>query len=142
MTADEEDNYHVAQASAPLDAEGYFARNNISGRFKEETQELNWESWEEPKNSFTAACTGLILINTCGEISSASWVVILSRTTLSSLERPIRYWFCSSSPTALIGLINSLASYARINEYGFVEAPYRKIDKSDPANPRVTDKSS
>ncbi len=38
-----------------------------------------------------------------------------------------------------IGLINSLASYARINEYGFVEAPYRKIDKSDPTNPRVTD---
>ncbi len=38
-----------------------------------------------------------------------------------------------------IGLINSLASYARINEYGFVEAPYRKIDKSDPQNPRVTD---
>ncbi len=38
-----------------------------------------------------------------------------------------------------IGLINSLASYARINEYGFIEAPYRVIDKSDPANPRVTD---
>ncbi len=38
-----------------------------------------------------------------------------------------------------IGLINSLAAYARISEYGFVEAPYRKIDKSDPANPRVTD---
>ena len=38
-----------------------------------------------------------------------------------------------------IGLINSLACYARINEYGFVEAPYRKIDKSDPENPRVTD---
>ncbi len=38
-----------------------------------------------------------------------------------------------------IGLINSLASYARINEYGFVEAPYRKIDKSDPKNPCVTD---
>ena len=38
-----------------------------------------------------------------------------------------------------IGLINSLASYARINEYGFVEAPYRKIDKSDPENPKVTD---
>jgi DNA-directed RNA polymerase subunit beta len=37
-----------------------------------------------------------------------------------------------------IGLINSLASYARINEYGFIEAPYRKIDKSDPKNPRVT----
>ena len=38
-----------------------------------------------------------------------------------------------------IGLINSLASYARINEYGFVEAPYRVIDKSDPENPKVTD---
>ncbi|MBD5540949.1 MAG: DNA-directed RNA polymerase subunit beta [Lachnospiraceae bacterium] len=38
-----------------------------------------------------------------------------------------------------IGLINSLASYARINEYGFVEAPYRKIDKSNPENPVVTD---
>ena len=38
-----------------------------------------------------------------------------------------------------IGLINSLASYARINEYGFVEAPYRKIDHSDPENPVVTD---
>ena len=39
-----------------------------------------------------------------------------------------------------IGLINSLATYARINEYGFVEAPYREIDKTDPENPRVTDK--
>ena len=38
-----------------------------------------------------------------------------------------------------IGLINSLATYARVNQYGFVEAPYRTIDKSDPANPRVTD---
>ena len=38
-----------------------------------------------------------------------------------------------------IGLMNSLATYARINEYGFVEAPYRKVDKSDPQNPVVTD---
>ncbi len=38
-----------------------------------------------------------------------------------------------------IGLINSLASYARVNIYGFVEAPYRIVDKSDPQNPRVTD---
>ncbi len=38
-----------------------------------------------------------------------------------------------------IGLINSLASYARINEYGFIEAPYRKVDKTDPKNPRVID---
>ena len=38
-----------------------------------------------------------------------------------------------------IGLINSLASYARINEYGFIEAPYRKVDKTDPMNPVVTD---
>ena len=38
-----------------------------------------------------------------------------------------------------IGLINSLACYARINQYGFVEAPYRKLDKTDPNNPIVTD---
>ena len=38
-----------------------------------------------------------------------------------------------------IGLINSLASYARVNEYGFVEAPYRRVDRTDPKNPVVTD---
>ena len=39
-----------------------------------------------------------------------------------------------------IGLINSLASFARVNEDGFVEAPYRVVDKSqDPENPRVTE---
>ena len=38
-----------------------------------------------------------------------------------------------------IGLINSLATYARINEYGFIEAPYRKLDKADPMNPKVID---
>ncbi len=38
-----------------------------------------------------------------------------------------------------IGLINSLACYARVNQYGFVEAPYRIVDKSDPKNPKVTD---
>ena len=38
-----------------------------------------------------------------------------------------------------IGLINSLAAYAKINEYGFIEAPYRKIDQNDPNGPRVTD---
>ena len=38
-----------------------------------------------------------------------------------------------------IGLINSLATYAKVNEYGFVEAPYRLVDKSDPQNPRVTE---
>ncbi len=37
-----------------------------------------------------------------------------------------------------IGLINSLACYARINEYGFIEAPYRVVDRTDPENPRVT----
>ena len=37
-----------------------------------------------------------------------------------------------------IGLINSLATFARINEYGFIEAPYRVIDKSGD-EPRITD---
>ena len=50
------------------------------------------------------------------------------------LQRQLQHW---SAPN--IGLINSLASYARINEYGFIEAPYRKVDRTDPANPRVTD---
>ncbi|HJB07734.1 MAG TPA: DNA-directed RNA polymerase subunit beta [Candidatus Enterocloster faecavium] len=39
-----------------------------------------------------------------------------------------------------IGLINSLATYARVNQYGFIEAPYRVVDKTtDPSNPKVTD---
>jgi len=39
-----------------------------------------------------------------------------------------------------IGLINSLATYARVNQYGFIEAPYRVVDKTtDPQNPIVTD---
>ena len=38
-----------------------------------------------------------------------------------------------------IGLINSLATYARVNQYGFIEAPYRIVDKTDPLNPVVTD---
>ena len=63
MTADEEDNYHVAQASAPLDAEGYSARNNISGRFKEETQEYPKAMFDymdvSPKMVFSVA-TALI----------------------------------------------------------------------------------
>ena len=37
-----------------------------------------------------------------------------------------------------IGLINTLATFARINEYGFIEAPYRKVDQSGD-EPRVTD---
>jgi len=54
---------------------------------------MNWDNWELPKNSFTAAVTGLILIKDCGVIPSMSCVVILSRTTRSILERPMRYWF-------------------------------------------------
>ncbi len=63
MTADEEDNYHIAQASAPIDADGYFTRNNISGRFEEETQEYPKTMFEymdvSPKMVFSVA-TALI----------------------------------------------------------------------------------
>ena len=38
-----------------------------------------------------------------------------------------------------IGLINSLATFARINEYGFIEAPYRVIVKDENGEPVVTD---
>ena len=41
MTADEEDNYHVAQANEKLDENGYFVRNSVSGRYREETQEYD-----------------------------------------------------------------------------------------------------
>ena len=44
---------------------------------------------------------------------------------------------CAEGPK--IGLINSLATYARVNQYGFIEAPYRIVDKTDPENPVVTD---
>jgi DNA-directed RNA polymerase subunit beta len=40
LTADEEDNYIVAQANEPLDEEGHFTHNNVSGRFREETTEF------------------------------------------------------------------------------------------------------
>ncbi|MFQ7133212.1 MAG: hypothetical protein ACLRQC_13760 [Dorea formicigenerans] len=38
-----------------------------------------------------------------------------------------------------MGLINSLATYARINGVWIREAPYRKIDKENPENPIVTE---
>ena len=69
----------------------------------------------------------------------------LSRDRAGFEVRDVHYsHYCRMCPIETpegpnIGLINSLACYARINEYGFVEAPYRKIDKADPMNPRVTE---
>ena len=63
MTADEEDNYHVAQANEPLDAEGHFKRKNVSGRYREETQEYERRMFDymdvSPKMVFSVA-TALI----------------------------------------------------------------------------------
>ena len=63
MTADEEDNYHVAQANEPLDAEGHFVRRNVSGRYREETQEYERSMFDymdvSPKMVFSVA-TALI----------------------------------------------------------------------------------
>ncbi|MDC7302175.1 DNA-directed RNA polymerase subunit beta [Agathobacter ruminis] len=63
MTADEEDNYHVAQANEKLDAEGHFVRNNVSGRYREETQEYDKTAFDymdvSPKMVFSVA-TALI----------------------------------------------------------------------------------
>ena len=63
MTADEEDNYHVAQANEPLDAEGHFVRKNVSGRYREETQEYERSRFDymdvSPKMVFSVA-TALI----------------------------------------------------------------------------------
>ncbi len=63
LTADEEDNYHVAQANTPLDEEGHFVRNNVSGRYREETQEYPKTAFEymdvSPRMVFSVA-TALI----------------------------------------------------------------------------------
>ncbi|MBR4573672.1 MAG: DNA-directed RNA polymerase subunit beta [Lachnospiraceae bacterium] len=63
MTADEEDNYHVAQANEPLDKDGHFVRNNVSGRYRDETQEYDRSMFEfmdvSPKMVFSVA-TALI----------------------------------------------------------------------------------
>ena len=63
MTADEEDNYHVAQANEPLDAEGHFIHKNVSGRYRDETQEYERQMFDymdvSPKMVFSVA-TALI----------------------------------------------------------------------------------
>ena len=63
MTADEEDNYHVAQANVKLDEEGHFVRNSVSGRYREETQEYDKAMFDfmdvSPKMVFSVA-TALI----------------------------------------------------------------------------------
>ncbi len=63
MTADEEDNYHVAQANEPLDEEGHFIHKNVSGRYREETQEYERSMFDymdvSPRMVFSVA-TALI----------------------------------------------------------------------------------
>ena len=216
MTADEEDNYHVAQASEALDEEGHFVRtthhsfhpgqtdtvlilqqfthrtdtpvpqmvniivipqtilqvhiiingcNNIflSSQLSQfmdqnnplaeithkrrlsalgpgglsrdragfEVRDVHYSHYgrmcpiETPEG--TAAVTGLILIRDCGEMSSVSWVVIRSRIRDVHYSHYGRMCPIETPEGPNIGLINSLASYAHINEYGFVEAPYRNV---------------
>ena len=59
MTADEEDNYHVAQANEPLDAEGHFINKTVSGRYREETQKYERRMFDymdvSPKMVFSVA---------------------------------------------------------------------------------------
>ena len=60
---------------------------------------MNCDSCEEPKNSFSAATTGRMLMIVCGVIVSTSSVVIRSRTTRSMRYRPTRNASWISSPT-------------------------------------------
>ena len=60
---------------------------------------MNCESWLEPKNSLMAAVTGLALIKSCGPNSSASALLNLSLTALSTLIRPTLNWLAVISPT-------------------------------------------
>ena len=66
---------------------------------------MNWDNWLDPKNSLIAAETGLALIKSCGPKSSASAVVNLSLTALSTRIKPILYWFETISPTDLTRLL-------------------------------------
>ena len=65
---------------------------------------MNWESWEDPKNSLTAAAAGLALIRSCGITVSISTELMRSRIALSILNKPTRYWFSINSPTDLTRL--------------------------------------
>ena len=60
---------------------------------------MNWLSWEEPKNSRTAAAAGLALIRSCGMTVSMSTLPMRSRMARSMRSRPTRYWFSINSPT-------------------------------------------
>ncbi len=60
---------------------------------------MNCDSCDVPKNSFTAATTGRMLISVCGVMASTSCVVMRSRTTRSMRLSPTRTWFWISSPT-------------------------------------------
>ena len=60
---------------------------------------MNWDSWEEPKNSLMAATIGRMFTSDCGVISSGSCMLMRSRTTRSIRDRPMRNWFWISSPT-------------------------------------------
>ena len=59
LTADEEDNFVVAQANEPLDDEGHFIHNNVSGRYREETSAFQKRSIDlmdvSPKMVFSVA---------------------------------------------------------------------------------------
>ena len=63
MTADEEDNYHVAQANEPLDEEGHFMHKNVSGRFREETQEYEKQSRRYGRSTVNLAYVELLRHN-------------------------------------------------------------------------------
>ncbi len=60
---------------------------------------MNCESCEEPKNSFTAAATGLALIISCGISGSDSAMVRRSLTARSTRTSPTRNAFSAISPT-------------------------------------------
>ena len=90
MTADEEDNYHVAQANEPLDAEGHFIHKNVAGRYREETQEYERTAFDymdvSPKMVFSVA-TALIPFLENDDPTRALMAVSYTHLTLPTTER-------------------------------------------------------
>ena len=79
---------------------------------------MNCDSCEEPKNSFSAATTGRMLMIVCGVIASASSVVRRSRTTRSIRYRPTRNASWISSPTVRRRRLPKCSYSSRWSEIG------------------------
>ena len=110
LTADEEDNYVVAQANEPLDEEGHFVHNNISGRFREETSSFQKRSIDlmdvSPKMVFSVA-TSMIPFLENDDANRALMGSNMQRQAVPLLPPRLRWWELVSRPRRLLTLASA-----------------------------------